>query len=117
MSKLALLHPTPTARLLLLMSPLQMQLLLLLRLRPKRPRLDLCAMHGIKTLPCKNLPECECKMQQYGSPQRNNLNIVCDVAYDVAYYVIVTTYDVQSRTYDVAYDEDHTQSYFGPTTS
>jgi hypothetical protein len=28
----------------------------LLRLRPKRPRLDLCAMQGIKTLPCKNLP-------------------------------------------------------------
>ncbi len=52
-------------------------------------------------------------------PQRNNLNIVCDVAYDVSYDVTVTTYghDVQPRTYDVAYDEDHTPSYFGPTTS
>ena len=74
-------------------------------------------MHCIKTLPCNKLPERESKMQQYGSPQRNNLNIVCDVAYDVAYDVIVTTYDVQPRTYDVAYDEDHTPSYFGPTTS
>ncbi len=43
-------------------------------------------------------------MRQYGSPQRNNLNIVSDVAYDVAYDVTVTTrYDVQPRTYDVAY--------------
>ncbi len=38
------LHPTPTARLLLLIPPLQIQQ----RLWPKRPRLDLCAMHGIK---------------------------------------------------------------------
>ncbi len=42
-------------------------------------------------------------------PQRNNLNITCDVAYDVGYDVTGTTYDVQPRTYDVAYDEDHTQ--------
>jgi hypothetical protein len=53
-------------------------------------------------------------------PQQNNLNIVCDVAYDVTYDVRVTTYDVYPRTYDVAYDvaygEDHTPSYFGPTT-
>jgi hypothetical protein len=63
-----LLHPTPTARLRLLIPPLQMQRRRQqLRLRPKRPRLDLCAMHGIKTLPCKNLPERECKMQQNGS--------------------------------------------------
>ncbi len=27
----------------------------------------ICAMHDIKTLPCKNLPERECKMQQNGS--------------------------------------------------
>jgi hypothetical protein len=60
----ALLHPTLTARQRLLMPPLQMQRRLLL---PKRPRLDLCAMHCIKTLPCKNLPERECKMQQNGS--------------------------------------------------
>jgi hypothetical protein len=53
-------------------------------------------------------------------PQRNNLNIVCNVPYDVSYDVTVTTYDVhivQPRTYDVAYDEDHTPSYFGPMTS
>jgi hypothetical protein len=45
-------------------------------------------------------------MQQCGSPQGNNLNIVCDDTYDVT----VTTYDVQTmppRTYDVAYDDDH----------
>jgi hypothetical protein len=59
----ALLHLTPTARLRLLMQPLQMQRQ---RLRPKRPRLDLCAMHCIKTLPCKILPAArECKTQQY----------------------------------------------------
>ena len=68
-------------------------------------------MHGIKTLPCTNLPERECKMQQYISPQLNNLNTVCDVAYDVAYDVTVTTYDVQPRTYDIAYNEDHMPSY------
>ena len=56
-------------------------------------------------------------MQQYGSPQRNNPNIVCDVAYDVAYNVTVSTYDVKLMTYDVAYDQDHTTSCFGPTTS
>jgi hypothetical protein len=48
----------------------------------------------------------------YGSQQRSNLNIVCYVAYDVTFNVTVTTYDVQSRIYDVAYDEDHTPSYF-----
>jgi hypothetical protein len=36
----ALLHPTPKVMLRLLMLPLQMQQ----RLRPKRPRFDLCAM-------------------------------------------------------------------------
>jgi hypothetical protein len=56
-------------------------------------------------------------MQQYGSTQQNNPNIVCDVEYDVAYDVTVTTYDVLPRTYDVTYDEDHALSYFGPTTS
>ncbi len=50
-------------------------------------------------------------------PQRNNLNIVCDVAYYISYDVTVTIYDVQPRTYDVAYDEDHMPSCFGPTTS
>ncbi len=45
---------TPTARLRLLMPLLQMQRRRQqLRLWPKRPRLDLCAMHCIKTLPCK----------------------------------------------------------------
>jgi hypothetical protein len=43
----ALLHPT-LARLRFLMQPLQMQWR---RLLLKSPRLDLCAMHGIKTLP------------------------------------------------------------------
>ncbi len=62
--ELALLHPTPTARQRLLMPPPQMQRL---QLWQKLPRLDLCAMHGIKTLPCKTLPERECKMQQNGS--------------------------------------------------
>jgi hypothetical protein len=57
-------------------------------------------------------------MQNAAKPiPRNNLNIVCDFAYDVLSDVTVTTYDVQPRTYDVAYDEDHTPSYFGPTTS
>ena len=50
-------------------------------------------------------------MQQYGSPQRNNPNIVCDVAYDVAYDVTVSTYDVKPRTYDVAYDEGEFRTY------
>ena len=50
-------------------------------------------------------------MQQYGSPQRNNLNIVCDVAYDVAHDVTVSTYDVKPRTYDVAYDEGEFWTY------
>ncbi len=57
------------------------------------------------------------QQQEYGSPELSNLNIVCDVAYDVAYDVTVTTYDVQSRTYDIAYDEDHMPSHFGRTTS
>jgi hypothetical protein len=55
-------------------------------------------------------------MQQCGSPERNNPNIVCDVAYDVPYDVTVTTYDMQSRTYEIAYDEDHMSSYFGRMT-
>ncbi len=43
---------------------------------------------------------------------RVNVNIVCDVAYDVAYDKTVTTYDVQSRPgdYDIAYDQDHVTS-------
>jgi hypothetical protein len=72
----------PTARLRLLLAPLQKPLR---SLRPKRLRLDLCAIHGIK-----------------------NTAIVCDVAYYVAYDV--TTYDVQSRAYDISYDDDHTTS-------
>ena len=35
-------------------------------------------------------------------------NNVFDVAYDVAYDMVNITYDVQSRTYDIAYDENRT---------
>jgi hypothetical protein len=72
------LHPKPAAVVLLLrllLPPLQ-------RLWRERRRLDLCAMHSNKTLQCKKLPERDCKSQQYGSPERNSLNIVCDVVYD-----------------------------------
>jgi hypothetical protein len=48
------LQSTPTARLRLLLppGPLQKQL----RLLPKRPRLDLCAMHNIKNTAMQKLP-------------------------------------------------------------
>ncbi len=39
-------------------------------------------------------------------PGAKQSNIICDVAYDVAYDMVNITYDVQSRTYDVAYDEN-----------
>ena len=43
-------------------------------------------------------------------PRAKQSNIVCDVAYDVAYRddMVNITYDVQSRTYDIAYDETRT---------
>jgi hypothetical protein len=87
------------------LDPKPAAMVLLPRLRGDRCRVDLCAtsMHSIKTMQCKTLPERDSKMQNYGSPERNNVNIVCDVAYDI-------TYDVQSRTYDIAYDEQHTIS-------
>jgi hypothetical protein len=80
------------------LDPKPAAMVLLPRLRGDRCRVDLCAtsMHSIKTMH-------DSKMQNYGSPERNNVNIVCDVAYDI-------TYDVQSRTYDIAYDEQHTIS-------
>ncbi len=90
----------------MLLAPLQKQR----RLRPKRPRLDLCAALSL------NANE-NAVIRIVGSPERNNLDIVCDAAYDVAYNVTVTAYNVQSRTYNIAYDEDHTPSYFGRTTS
>ena len=80
------------------------------RLRRERRLLDLCAMHGNKLLQCKKLPDRDRRMQECGFPERNNVNIVCDVACDVAYDMTVTTYDVKSRTYDIAYDESHTTS-------
>ena len=57
-------------------------------------------MHCNKTLQCKKQFEGERKIQQYGfgSPgqrqEQNNVNIVCDVAYDLI-----------DSTYDIAYDE------------
>ncbi len=39
------------------------------------------------------------------TPRAKLSNIVCDVAYDVAYDITDTIYDVQSRTYDIPYDE------------
>jgi hypothetical protein len=78
----------------LLLAPLQEQR----RLRPKRPRLDLCAALSL------NANE-NAVIRIVGSPERINLDIVCDAAYDVAYDVTVTAYNVQSRTYNIAYDE------------
>jgi hypothetical protein len=86
------------ARLLLLLPPLQ---------SPDSRCSGGCGLSGpdlicvlctaLKTLQCKKLPERDSKRQQYGSPERNNVNIVCNVACDVAYDRIVTTYDVKSR--------------------
>ncbi len=39
-------------------------------------------------------------------PRTKQSNIVCNVANDVAYDMVNITYDVQSRTYDIAYDEN-----------
>ena len=94
------LQPKPTAKLLLLLAPLQEQR----RLRPKRPRLDLCAALSL------NANE-NAVIRIVGSPERINLDTV------LSHDVIVTAYNVQSRTYNIAYDEDHTPSYFGGTTS
>jgi hypothetical protein len=41
-------------------------------------------------------------------PIAKQSNIVCDVDYDVAYDMVNITYDVQSRNYDIAYDENRT---------
>ena len=41
-------------------------------------------------------------------PQSETIDIVCDVASDVVYDMVNITYDVQSRTYDIAYDETRT---------
>ncbi len=46
---------------------------------------------AMKTLQCKKLPERASKMQRYGSPERNDVNNVCDVACDVAYDITVTS--------------------------
>ena len=72
--------------------------------------LDLCAVHCNKTLQYQKLPECAREMQQYGSLVRKQPNIVYDVACDVAYDIVEITYDMQSRTYDIAYDEHCTTS-------
>ncbi len=71
------LHPKPVA-----VEPL---LWLLQPQRRLRSRLDLCAQEYTEcgALRCIKRPERDCRMQQHGSPERNNLNItVCDVAYD-----------------------------------
>ena len=39
-------------------------------------------------------------------PRAKQSNIVCDVASDVVYDMVNIAYDVQSRTYDIAYDEN-----------
>ena len=46
----------------------------------------------------------KCSNTDTDPQSENNVNIVCDVAYDI----IDSTYDVQSRTYDIAYDDTRT---------
>ncbi len=66
----------------------------------KRCRLDFCAMHCNKnTAMQKSSPKASAKCSNTDSDPRseNNVNIVCDVAYDV-----------MDSPYDIAYDEYRT---------
>jgi hypothetical protein len=78
------------------------RLLSLRRLGRSGAGLNCVLCTAIKTLQCKKQSDGERKIQQYGfgspgqQPEQNNVNIVCDVAYDVI-----------DSTYDFAYDEYH----------
>ena len=50
-------------------------------------------------------------------PDEMNRNIVYDIVCDITYDMKLRTNDVLVKTYDVAYDVQHTMSYVKPTTS